>query len=460
MEIPILSGVITDEQANINASLPINLEIIPSPASFSKAYLRSAPGVTAFGDYPGADFGGVIWNGTHYRTMDTMLVKVAQDGTTTAIGTAGIGRTRFDYSFTHLMISRGKALYLYDGTTIQEVTDPDLGKSIDALWMRGQFVSTDGKSIVVTQISDPFSVDPNKYIGAEDDPDPIVGLLRIGTQLVALGGNTIQFFSYTGGSGFPFDANLNATISIGCVGRFGKVLYDNGFAWVGQRRNQQLGVWYSEGGDPVKLSTREVDERLANEPNPQSIQVEERTDHNERRLYIHLSDCTLVYLKTASEALQSRVWYVAYGDRTQSRIYRPRHPVLAYGQWVVGFEDGVGLGVIDETTSKVKGAQIGWQFDTPLAYNESKGGIMHRIDLTGMPGRGGPSTAFMSWTLDGETWSEERACAPIPSGGRTNSISWRPHKRFGTYLGLRFRGDSGALASWSRIDAEVEGLSV
>ncbi len=466
MQVPILSGSISTEQADVLASLPVNLDIVPGGASLSRAYLHSTPGVTPFAVSGAQDHGGIMWNGQHYRALGPKLTIVGQDGSLTEAGNIGVAltpdvaRTRFDYSFTHLGINRGVGLYLYDGTTVTRITDPDLGDCLDFTWMRGQFISTDGTSIVVTQLSDPFAVDPLKYGSAEDDPDGIVGLLRLGTQLVALGTNTVQFFSYVGGSGFPFEANLNATISVGCVGRYGKVLYDNGFAWVGQRRNQQLGVWYSEGGDPVKLSTREVDDRLALEPNPAAIIVEERTDHNERRLFVHLSDCTLEYLKTASEGLQTRVWVELRGNRTLDARYRPRSPVLAYGKWIVGDADGDGLGVIDETTASVFGEQVGWRFDTPLAANEGKGGLLHRLELTGMPGRGGPSSAFMSWTLDGQTYGEERVAAPVENGERTARLQWRPHKRFTNYIGLRFRGDSTALASWARMDADVEGLGL
>ncbi len=442
-------------------SLPVNLECVASDAGFSKAYFHSAPGVAPFSSYAAQDFGGIIWNGLHYRAMGDNLVTVAQDGSVSVVGSIGTAApTRFDYSFTQLMINRGTSLYLYDGTTITQITDVDLGDSLDALWMDGYFISTDGRSIVVTQLADPFSVDPLKYGSAEADPDSVVGLLKLRAQLVVLGGYTIQFFSNEGGGGFPFRASTNATISTGCIGRDAKALYDNGFAWVGARRNQKPSVWYSEGGDPVKLSTREVDDIIAADPAQSQIQIEERTDHNERRLYVHLSDRSLVYLKTASEGLGSRIWYAAYSNRTLTARYRPRFPVLAYGKWIVGDADGNGLGVIDETTATVFGNVVGWRFDTPFSYNEAKGGIAHRLELTGMPGRGGPSTVFMSWTLDGETWSEERATKSIPAGGRGARVSWRPHKRFGNYIGLRFRGDSQAIASWARLDADVEGLAV
>jgi hypothetical protein len=81
-----------------------------------------------------------------------------------------------------------RSLWYYtpaDGLT--QVTDEDLGLVIDGLWIDGYFMTTDGTYVVVTELSDPTQVQPLKYGSAEEDPDPVTGLLKYRDEAYVLG---------------------------------------------------------------------------------------------------------------------------------------------------------------------------------------------------------------------------------------------------------------------------------
>lgn len=461
-QVPLLSGITATERADFTLSYPVNLEPVPLETGLSKGYLRSTAGVVALSTGPGIDRGGIVWNGVHYRVMGTKLVSVSGAGVTTELGDVGAGGVvSFQIGFDRLAVQSGTSLYYWNGTTLTLVTDPDLGPCYDVAWLKGQFFSTDGIYIVTTQLADPTSIDPTKYGSAESDPDMVTGLMRVRDELAVLGEFTIDFFYYSGGSGFPLTLNSGATIPIGCVGPRAKVRFSQTFAFVGGARDEAIGVWLAGSGSASKLSTRAIDDMLAAELDPASIVMEKRVSRDEQRLLIHLSDRTLVYLQTASVAAQQAVWYVARSGLGMDLPYRPRNAVLVNGSWVVGDLGTSALGRLDEATAEQFGEAVGWQFDTLLLYNGAKGAIVHSLELVGLPGRAsGIPVAYLSFTDDGETWTMERANRLGTSGQRRKRTQWAPHKRMRNYLGCRFRGDSGGIAGWAALEAELEGLSV
>jgi hypothetical protein len=397
--------------------------------------------------------------------MGTKLVSVAVDGTTTTLGdVGGSGPVTLDYGPERLQIRSGTDLFYWSGGTLTQVTDVDLGQCIDQCWMDGFAISTDGAYVVVNDLANPTAVNPLKYGSAETDPDPITGLLHdLRGELIVFGTNSIQPFTNQGGSLFPFAPNISGVIPIGCVGPMAKCHFANSYAFVGGSRNESTSVWISLTGQPKKISTRAIDDMLADVPDPAAIQLEQRTARDEARLLVHLPDRTLVYLTNASlRNGGAPVWYVARSGQGMDKPYRPRNAVLAYGEWWVGDTETAALGTLTDGLATHFGEAVGWEFSTIFAYNEGKGFIVHELELVGLPGRGvaaNGASAFASFTRDGETWSPEVACRLPPNGQRTKRVIWAPHKRFRNFAGMKFRGDSNSLTGWASLRGEIEGLA-
>jgi hypothetical protein len=461
-QIPLLSGIKATERADFSLSYPVNLEPVPIETGLSKGYLRSAAGAASIGTGPGIDRGGIVWNGTMYRVMGSKLVTVSTLGVVVELGDVGAGAgVKFERFDAYLAVRSGTALYYWNGTTLAQVTDPDLGACLDIARLSGQLFSTDGKYIIAAQLADPTQIDPLKYGAAESDPDSITGLQVTRNELYACGQFTIDVFSYVGGSGFPLQLSPGATIPYGVCGALAKINFAQTFAFVGSAEGEALGVWLAGGGSASKLSTRAIDDLLAAELNPAAIQMEKRVSRDEQRLYVHLSDKTLVYLHTASNAAQQAVWYIAGSGLGMEKAYRPRNAVLLNGKWIVGDKESSAIGLLDDADASHFGEAVGWQFDTLLFYNGAKGAIVHTLELVGLPGRAsGTPVAYLSFTSDGETWTMERAKRLGGSGQRAKRTQWSPHKRMSNYLGCRFRGDSEGLAGWAALEAEIEGLAV
>lgn len=459
--VPLLSGVRGTERGEFSVSYPMNLEPVVVDSKISKGQLRAASGSTLLTTGPGIDRGGITWNEQNYRVMGTRLVRVERGGTVAELGdVGGTGQCGFDYSFDRLGVRSGTSLFYWDGASLTEVTDVDLGQVVDHIWIDGYWMTTDGTSIVVTELADPTSVDPLKYGSAEQDPDMVTGLLKHQEEALVFGRFTIQFFRNVGGNGFPFQFLKGATIPYGCISATAKCLFADSFAFVGSRRDEALRVYVGGQGSATPISTRTVDEAIGAVEDPTSIILENRTYRGERRLIMHLPTESWAFLEAASRLVGEPVWYRLQSGGGQP--YRLRNAVAAYNGLIVGDLATGMLGWLSDDVSTHFDESTEWAFDAGLIYNEGRGGIVHAAELIGLTGRGPAgekATAFMSLTRDSQNYSIERAASMGKSGETQKRLQWRPHAKFDSYLGFRFRGFNTATPGFARLEVEIEPLN-
>jgi hypothetical protein len=463
--IPLLNGLKANNRADLRLQPPLNLEPKLIESGLSKGILRSPPGlVLTDATALGADRGGITRDGVHYRVIGSKLVSVSSGGVATVLGEVGNDSkpVSLDYSFDRLSIGSNQNLFYWDGS-LSQVTDVDLGVVKDHIWVDGYFMTTDGVSVVVTELADPMAVDPLKYGSSEADPDAVKGLLRLPGEVGIFNRHTIEFIRNVGGNGFPFARILNAQINKGCIGSYAKCRFGDAFAFVGGGRNEALAVYVGGGGQAQQISIPEVDSAInaLSAADQALIEVESRLEEGEERLYVHLPTVTYVFLPLATTGAGEPVWYMLGGGVAGDQRYPVRHFTLADGNWFCGTTAGA-VARLDQTIQSQFGEIAGWRFDTLLVYNKGSAGIMGQLELTGMPGRtpfGTDPKAMLSFTRDGETFSQERAASMGGFGQRRERVIWRPNVRFGKYLGLRVRGANTAFASWAALEADIEALA-
>ncbi len=469
MQIQILSGAYADESADFRQSYPRNMIPVPLEQGVSKGYLRPADGIQEVGTGPGLDRGGINWNGEHYRVMGTNLVKIGEGGNVVSLGSIpGNDLVTMDYSFDRLGIAGNGRLYYWNGTTLVQVTDPDLGVVVDMMWIDGYFMTTDGSFIVVTELNDPMAVNPLKYGSSEVDPDRIVGLLKLHNEAAALNRYTIEFFDNIGGDLFPYQRIKGAQIKRGVIGTQCATEFTDGsndvIAFLGSGRNEPPAIWIGANGASTKISTREIDTILNGYTEAQLsvCVVEARVDKNHRMLYVHLPDQTVVYDGGASAALGMSVWFTLASSIVGTGRYRARNLVWCYASWLSGDPTLPKIGRFVDNVSTHYGDVIGWEFGTQIVYNSGMGAIFHRLELACLPGRvplGANPVVWTSFSIDGETWSMERMCPAGKQGDRTRRIMWLNQGGMRNWRIQRFRGTSDAHLSIARLEAIVEPLN-
>lgn len=468
MQIPILSGIYTDGVSDFRTSYPRNLIPVPKQQGISEGYLRPAEGVVQFGTGPGTDRGGINWNGTCYRVMGTKLVKVASDGTLSVLGEVGGSdgqEVTMDYSFDRLAIASGGSLFYWNGSTLSQVTDHDLGTVIDFLWVDGYFMTTDGMNLVVTELNDPYSVNPLKYGSAEADPDPIQGLIKLRNEVYALNRYTIEVFQNVGGDFFPFQRIEGAQMQRGAIGTHAAAMFMENIAFLGGGRNEAPAVWIGSNSSTSKLSTREVDQILAtySESQLSTTNMEVRVVNGHQMLYMHLPDRCLVYDGAASQVVGDPVWFVLDSSLIGYSKYRAKNFVWCYDKWLCGDPTTNKHGYLVNNISSHYGDVIGWDFGTVIIYNEGRGAIFNELELVCLTGNveiGTDPTIWTSYTIDGQTWSQERPRTAGMQGQRLKRIAWLQQGFMRHWRCQKFRGTSESHISVARLEAAIEALNV
>lgn len=463
--IPILSGI-SASGSDFRSAYPVNLIPVPKVQGISQGYLRPAEGIVAVADGGGANRGGTRFGDKQYRVMGNRFVRVDEDGTVTFIGNVtGTNWVSFAESFDYLAINGGGNIYLYDGTTFAQITDVDLGTSLDVEWINGYFISTDGTSLVVTDLSNPFSVNPLRYGSSEISPDPVVSLLKLRNEIYAMNRFTIEVFAAVSnpGLGFPFGRIDGAQIMKGVIGSRACCEFMQALAFLGGGDNEPPSVWLGGGGDATKVSTREIDDILRAYPDTvlETAVLEARSDRSHQFLYIHLPDKALVYDGAASASMEQPVWFVLQSGSTPAG-YRARGMVWCYNRWNVADPFGTKIGYLTDAVGSHYGDDTLWEFTTPIIYNGGKGVQVHELELVALTGDvalGDDPTIATQYSGDGVRWSQPRYIRAGRKGELSKRLVWDRQGTFTNWRIQRFSGDSRAHISFARLEADMEMLA-
>ena len=463
VQIPILNGIFTDNGPDFRTSYPVNLVPVPKSNGISQGFLRPSDGIVANGTGPGTDRGGINWNGVCYRVMGSKFCSVAANGTVNVIADVGDNGldVSMDYSFDLLAIASNDRLYYYDGTTVTQVTDPDLGVVIDVVWVDGYFMTTDGEFLVVTELNNPFAVNPLKYGSSEADPDPITGLLKLRNEVYALNRNTIEVFDNVGGDLFPFQRIEGAQIEKGSMGTHACCIYMETCAFLGSGWNEAPGVYLGVNANANKISTQEIDEILLGytEAELALANVEARNDRAHQHLYIHLPDRTLVFDSAASKELDQPVWFTLTSSIVGFSKYRAQNFVWCYDYWLCGDPTTNNVGYLVKDISTQYGNTVRWEFGTTIVYNEGRGAIIQQLELVGLTGSvalGSDPTINTSYSTDGITWSQQKFISAGKTGYRAKRLVWFQQGWMRNWRIQRFQGTSDAHMSFARLEAAIE----
>jgi len=465
MQVPLLNGIYVDSTPDFRTSYPVNMMPVPKSTGIAEGYLRPAEGLSAVASGAGVDRGAINWNGLHYRVSGSKLIRINANQTTTVLGDIGVGsQVTMDYSFDVLAIASAGLLWYWDGTSLTYVTDPDIGNVVDMKWISGYFMTTDGTNLIVTELNDRYSVNPLKYGSSEADPDPVLAVNELRNEAYAFNRYTIEAFQNVGGDNFPFQRVEGAQVPRGIIGTHAYTKFLNTFAFVGSGRNEAPAVYLMTAADTEKLSTREIDVILEQftEAQLSTAVVESRIFKNHELLYIHLPDRTLVFDAMSTKAIGQPVWFVLSSALIGMSTYRARNFVWVYDQWFAGDPTTVN-GVVCELRTDFSyhyNTEIGWEFGTMVLYNGGNDAIVLSMELVCLPGRILPQdpTVWTSYSLDGETWSQERPKQLGKQGQRNKRVAWRNQGTIRNYRMQKFRGTSQGHVPMVRLEMILEPL--
>jgi len=468
MQIPILNGIYVDSTPELRTSYPVNLVPVPKESGISSGFLRPGDGIVANGTGPGIDRGGINWNNECYRVMGTKLVEISNTGVVTTLGdVGGSNLVTFDYSFNELGICSGGQMYFWNGTTLTQATYTavTIGFIIDFCFIDGRYMLTDGERLFLTDIGDPFTIGAFAFEEPIADPDPVTSLLRLRNEVYAINRYTMEVYDNTAlAIPFPFQVISGAQVQKGCLGVQACCVYVDRIAFLGSGRNEAPAIYVGAAAQTEKISTQEIDNLLLEYSESQLalVKIEARNDKSHQHLYVHLPDRTIVYDASASQALQTQVWFTLVSTIVGFEKYRARNLVWCYDKWLVGDPVSTNIGYLVQDTGHHWGEQVRWEFGTLIVYNEGKGALMKQLELVSLTGNvelGTEPQISTSYTVDGITYSQDRFISVGTIGNRKKRLSWFQQGHMRNWRIQRFQGDSDSHVSYARLEAQIEALA-
>lgn len=416
-QVNLIKGDKVDSLTDYRDALPVNMYAVQKEILGAKGYMQQWPGLTSYATFAGQDRGGLYneRHGKHYRVIGTRFVEVSKTGIVTNYGSIpGTKQVSLPYSFsTQCIISLGR-MFLFNGTTITEVVDSDLGNPIDGVWIDGYYFLTDGEYIYHTDIANEATIDPLKFATAEFMPDKSLGVAKTqDNKVVVFGRFTTEYFIDAATDNFAFQRVESRAQKIGIVATHAKCESGGNFYITGGRKEEALGVHVLSVGSAQKISTREIDKILSayDEEDLSDMHMESCMFDDVWFVIIHLPNETLLFnISIAASFGKEYAWSILKTDTTGNSPYIGINGVFdpRRGQWVYGSKGSGHIGYLDNSTPNHFDEKVEWILYSPILSLERAS--INELDLSTIPGftSSQDATVAFSMTYDrGITYGNE-----------------------------------------------------
>lgn len=414
--IPLMKGDKVGFETDYRDALPVNMYAVKREILGAPGYMIGYPGLTQYADGQGIDR-GANYNerfGDQYRVSGGSLVSVPTVGLVSVLGDIpGLSQAAMPYSFNTQAIIADGNMFLYDPSAgFRQVTDPDLGKPIDGVWIDGYYFMTDGEFLFHTDINDESSIDPLKFATAEFMPDPTLGVAKTqDNKAMVFGRYSLEYFRDTASENFSFTRLETRAQKIGIVATHAKC--ESGGKWfiTGGRKSDAVSVHIVGLGDSQKVSSREIDKILGKytEPELSDMRMEARTEDDVVFILVHLPNETLCFNETIAESFGIDSAWCVLKTGTYDNNYRAINGVFdaRVSEWIYGDKVDGRIAKLDNSVCTQYDAIAEWELFTPLVKLESLS--IDSIELEIIPGFTSARDAKVAFSIteNGITYGKE-----------------------------------------------------
>ena len=417
VQVPLMRGDSIDEGSDYRDELPINYTVVAREIRGAQGYLVAHPGLTTFTTALGIDRGG-YWNERqrkHFRVSGTRLITISDVGAVNDIGEiTGTDQVVFCHSFNNQSILADGKWWLYDGATLTQNADPNLGIPLSNCWIDSYFFFTDGGFLYHSDITAEDEIDALQFATSEFSPDPTLAVAKTSdNQVIVFNRYTTEYFYNAASDDFAFQRVSGKAVKCGSVGTHSWAEMKAGFIVLGSGRDEATSVQMLQSGRYGSIATREVDKQIAlySEAVLTSVVLETRIHDGDEFLLVRLPDHTLLYNATvAKKSGSAGAWTIVKTGIDGDAIWRGAngvfHPNVG---WVYGDLIGGAIGKLDNSVATQYLAQQEFILFSPLV--PLKGASVHQIELDIVPGHqvnDGDVTVAISTTYDAVTHSIEQ----------------------------------------------------
>lgn len=239
----------------------------------SRIVAYGTPGLFLFANLGAAQSrGGLFFQpGTvSYVVNGDILYELSLSGVASPKGTllTQVGRVDMQHNGIEVMIVDGSYGYVYNTQTgvFSQVTAPGfpaLPSSVD--FQDGYFIVQEGGSgrFQISGLYDGLTWDATDVGTAESNPDNLTRIVSRSGQLVLMGPVSMEFWSDTGASDFPYQRIQGAATEWGLAAKWSVAKFKNSIAFLAKNRQGQSMVSVLDGVIPQSIGNPDIDSIIA-----------------------------------------------------------------------------------------------------------------------------------------------------------------------------------------------------
>lgn len=279
MKIQLVGPSYVQRSLPFDAQRTVNLIPLSDEQGSDVSSLLGSPGLLLFSTAGTGPTRGSLAasNNRAFVVSGSTLYELDSSGTATSRGTLSTSSgyvTIADNGF-QLGICDGSFVYMFTYATnvFAVVTDPDLPTNPKNIsFNNGYFIVVKGGTgqFYISGLYAGTTWAALDFASAESSPDELSITSSLGGNLVLFGGNTMEIWRNSGGSGFPF-SRISGAAPVGTVSPFTVIAIDTSVYWVGNNTQGSGIVYAAQGFSPKRISTEAIEIKLQAAPSPELL---------------------------------------------------------------------------------------------------------------------------------------------------------------------------------------------
>lgn len=281
MKIGLVGGSYQQRSLPFDAQRSINLYPVFDPQGKEVGALYGTPGLSLFGTTNGSPGRGCFpaANGRAFAVAGSNFFEVNSDGTTTNRGTllTSTGNVSMEENGLQLAVCDGTYLYIftYSTNSFAQVTNSNLPLCGTVTFIDGYFVVNKNSSgqFNISALYDGTTWSALDFATAESSPDNLLRPINAVGQLWLLGDKTVEIWTDTGATNFPFAKISGAKMEVGILAPHTAIPIDNTLFWLGKDNIGRGIVYRARGFAPQRISTEAIEVLIGQATSPANIRA-------------------------------------------------------------------------------------------------------------------------------------------------------------------------------------------
>lgn len=336
------------------------------------------------------------------------------------------GTVVFDAQYFLISGMNVTAGYIYDGTTLSPITDPDFP------------LGDLGETVYYSNLADGSLWTALDFFSAESNPDSLRSIITSHGNLLLFGTKQLEYWTPTADADLPFQKSQGSEQERGCLSTQSVTGLDNTIFFLGDDRV----VYKVLDFRPVRVSDHGIEsafevETLDNLTNARAFAY---TQSGHYFYCLTVGETTYVYDATISAQMGSSVWHRRTSDDGPWRV---QWYAEAYGV-KYGLDEAGNLWALDTTVYTENSAAVPWEFTIGPFADEDNNVCCTRVTLLCETGSTTDLTADPQVEMDvskdlGRTWYTKGTRSLGETGAYTRTVTWRRNGDAPAATGFTFK---------------------